>query len=72
MRPSELKWNVEHSDSGHFFFTRETMRFFGDTMANYGVRDAGDSWELHRKRPVKYGLQASHFFNKLTFERIWK
>ena len=48
------------------------MRFFGDTMANYGVRDAGDSWELHRKRPVKYGLQASHFFNKLTFERICK
>ena len=68
MRPSELKWNVEHGDFGKRFFARETMKFFGDTMANYGVRDAGDCWELYRKNPVRNGLQNSHFFNKLTFE----
>jgi hypothetical protein len=72
MTPSELKRNVEQSELGEFFFTRKTMGFFGDTMANYGVRDAGDSWELHRKKPVKYGLQSSHFFKKLTFEHFCK
>ena len=40
MTPSELKYYVEQ---GHdrCFFTRKTMRFFGDTMRNYGVRDGG-------------------------------
>jgi hypothetical protein len=71
MRPCELKRNAERSDLGKLFFVRETMKFFGDTMANYGVRDAGDSWELHRKRPVRNGLRSSHFFNKLTFELIY-
>jgi hypothetical protein len=37
MTPSELKYNVEQGPDS-FFFTRETMRFFGDTMQNYGVR----------------------------------
>ena len=40
MTPRELKCNVEQ---GHdkFFFAREAMRFFGDTMRNYGVKDSG-------------------------------
>jgi hypothetical protein len=40
MTPSELKYNVERGQD-RFFFTRETMKFFGDTMRNYGVRDGG-------------------------------
>jgi hypothetical protein len=40
MTPSELKYKVEQRHD-RFFFTRETMRFFGDTMRNYGVRDGG-------------------------------
>jgi len=40
MTPSELKYNVEQGQD-RFFFTRDTMKFFGDTMANYGVRDGG-------------------------------
>ena len=40
MTPSELKYNVELNDPQSFFFTRQTMRFFGDTMSNYGVRSA--------------------------------
>ena len=70
MTPSELKYQVELSGHEPYFFTRKTMKFFGDTMANYGVRDAGDAWELHRKRPVKHGLKTSHYFDKVTFEMV--
>lgn len=87
MTPSELKRHVEQT--GSYFFTRNTMKFFGDTMANYGVRSAvvrtryrGDgngfdpagreveAWELYRKRPVKHGLDSSHYFNKETFNEV--
>ena len=79
MTPSELKANVEiGADS--FFFTRDNMRFFGDTMRNYGVRqatiktrndDSVDCWELYRKRPVKHGVQSSAFFDKASFARVF-
>ena len=40
MTPSELKHNVEISGNEPHFFTKDTMKFFGDTMSNYGVRSA--------------------------------
>ena len=40
MTPSELKYHVECAGHNSQFFTRKTMRFFGDTMRNYGVRSA--------------------------------
>lgn len=40
MTPSELKYNIERAGHGPHFFERKTMKFFGDTMANYGVRSA--------------------------------
>ena len=67
MTPSELKYNVETRGTETFFFTRKTMKFFGDTMRNYGVRDAGHCWELYRKHPVAHGLNSSAYFNKETF-----
>jgi len=68
MTPSELKYQVEKTES--FFFTRKTMKFFGDTMKNYGVCDAGNCWELYRKKPVKYNLTSSTYFDKKTFLRV--
>ena len=77
MKPSELKYNVEQT--GSYFFTRDSMKFFGDTMKNYGVCSATVStatrqdiecWELYRKHPVKNGLQSSSYFDKNTFERV--
>ena len=77
MTPSELKANVE--DTGNCFFSRDSMRFFGDKMANYGVCSAVVDtwtdkavkvWELYRKRAVKGGLTSSAYFDKLTFKRI--
>lgn len=69
MSPSELKANVQAT--GSKFFDRSTMRFFGDTMKNYGVRssECGWYWELWRKRPVKGGLKKSTYFSKLDFSR---
>lgn len=68
MTPSELKHKT--ADTAPYFFVAKTMKFFGDTMRNYGVRDAGDSWELYRKKPVKHGLNKSMYFDKVTFKQV--
>jgi len=70
MTPSELKYETRKTSP--YFFTRKTMKFFGDSMKNYGVRkveiDGKKLWELWRKKPVKCGLQNSHYFDRKTFE----
>ena len=71
MTPSELKQNVETKSADSHFFTRSNMKFFGDTMVNYGCRSNGGTWELWRKKPVKNGLQHSAFFDKKTFDRVF-
>jgi len=61
---------IENNPEGKFF-TPANMAFFGDSMANYGVRSAGrgdDVWELYRKRPVNGGQQTSAYFCKDTFK----
>ena len=79
MNASELKYHVETANPNSKFFSRENMRFAGDTMANYGVRSATvdtwfeegvDVWELYRKHPVKHGLQSSAYFCKETFRQV--
>lgn len=81
MTPSELKRQVEAAGHERYFFTRDTMKFFGDTMRNYGVTETViinstgnlvDCWELYRKRPVKHGMIDSAYFCKETFKRIFK
>lgn len=80
MDASELKSHVEQTSSDAFFFTRKTMKFFGDTMSNYGVRSSIvdtysekdiSVWELYRKRPVSHGLKDSAYFDKKTFHRVF-
>lgn len=51
MTPSDLKYAHEGAFPQSHFFDRDTMRFFGDTMGNYGVRRVsirsrydGDTW----------------------------
>lgn len=77
---SQLKALVEGSNPSSKFFTHTNMKFAGDTMANYGVRGAtitnlqGEQvgvWELYRRKPVKYGLQKSAYFDKLTFSQVF-
>ena len=46
MTPSQLKYQYQrHNHDGHYF-DRSTMRFFGDTMANYKVIEHEYCWEL--------------------------
>lgn len=80
MTPSELKFQVERHGQEPYYFSRETMKFFGDTMRNYGVRSRAvrlrdcsevEVWELYRKRPVKYSNWASAYFDKETFARVF-
>jgi hypothetical protein len=77
MTASELKYLYESNNSNGHYFDYRTMRFFGDTMHNFGVRDGGkvlsittngieevEVWELYRKRPV-HGLHGfAAFFRK--------
>jgi hypothetical protein len=77
---SDLKHAVEEAGYSPHFFTRDTMRFWGDTMRNYGVRQpvevetpSGDrvmAYELFRRRPVKHGLTNSAWFCAETFRRV--
>ena len=70
MTASELKYLYECNNPEGCFFSRENMRFAGDTMRNYGVWQVYIMVEgvsipgycLHRKRPVRWGLQTSAFF----------
>jgi len=71
MTPSKLKSQHELKNPDSFYFTRESMKFFGDTMKNYGVRShCANTWELYRKEPVKNGLNSSTYFDKSNFKKV--
>jgi hypothetical protein len=40
MTPSELKYQIQIKNTENHHFDRSSMKFFGDTMANYGVRSS--------------------------------
>lgn len=74
---SDLKYWHEKKNPDSYFFTRKTMRFFGDTVKNYGVRliVPADNphrkyYELYRRRPVKFGVKSSAYFDAETFEQV--
>jgi hypothetical protein len=80
MNASELKGKVEAAGT-HHFFDHTTMKFFGDTMRNYGVRETVIDtyseknvavYELYRRHAVKHGLTDSAYFDKRDFERRYK
>lgn len=52
------------------FFDRDTLKFFGDTMSNFGVFTNNDGLRcIYRKHPVKHGLTGSwrlEFDGRLT------
>ena len=80
MTASELKRQYELNNPNGHFFDRKTMRFFGDTMANYGVESAMAHdpetaelipvWSLYRKRPVKCGLIGARCFTQDGFRLL--
>jgi hypothetical protein len=85
MTASDLKHLYECNNPEGHFFDHDTMRFFGDTMCNFGVRDGGkvlsitangieevEVWELYRKRPVKNGLHGHcRYFSKKEVREVF-
>lgn len=77
MTASELKARHEQANPDSLFFSRNNMKFAGDTMANFGVRKyvtaqrtVTDTYELYRKKPVKLGMKDSFYFDK-NFNRVF-
>ena len=68
--------------TGSNFFDRSSMKFFGDTMANYSVPSkavevttaTGETvicWALERKRAVKHGLGKTNYFAVSDYRRVF-
>ncbi len=77
---SDLKHAVETAGHETHFFDRASMKFFGDRMSNYGVRQPRkvqtrsavvEAYELVRRKPVKEGLKDSAWFDSTTFVRVF-
>ena len=78
---AELKARVLAANPESLFFSRNNMKYSGDTMGNYGVTGPVEieTWsgpatvyELFRRRPVKHGLQKSAYFEVGTFEQRFR
>lgn len=80
MNKTELKYNVNQTGSN--FFSKDAMKFFGDTMANYSVpknpititdsqNNKVEVYQLKRKNPVKNGLHSTTYFNSKTFTSVF-
>lgn len=74
----ELQTKVEAT--GSKFFSKNTLRFAGDSVGNFGVSATpvkintkagpGLVWELYRRRPVKHAVQTSAYFCVWTFQQL--
>jgi hypothetical protein len=71
---SELKYKYEITQNPAKFFTRENMKFAGDTMANYGVRydtkDDAPIIVLYRRRVTSKGFSHSVCFCANSFKYL--
>lgn len=62
-----------NSDAGNFFFSRDTMKFFGDTMRSFRVQCYGGQIYVVRVKPMRDrsgrnmgGLGDRRLFNPAT------
>lgn len=56
--PERKRWTLAeikaaNERAGGYFFSRQTMRFFGDTMRSFSVRHEGGKVYLIRVRPMR-------------------
>lgn len=68
MTPTQLKQNYEINNPNGRFFSRENMKFSGDTMSNFGCYDNGEYYILYRKSRTIKGATGSFKFEKETFK----
>lgn len=64
MTPSELKYQHEKAVPNCYFFSRASMRYFGDTMKNYGVRSA--------KLTVRYDVKGDYLHGEKQIIDVWE
>lgn len=65
--PSEIRAAHEAMHPTGHFFSRGAMKFFGDTMRNFGAfRADNGAVILYRRHPVKHGLQGRWIFCERT------
>lgn len=65
MTQYDLKRLYEAKNPNGKFFTRNNMRFAGDTMKNYSVKERGKYWfELARIKPTAKGASKSVYFHR--------
>jgi hypothetical protein len=78
--PAQVRDNHESAFPDSLFFSRDSMRFAGDTMANFAVAadpvefvthsgDAVTCWQLYRKRTTAKGFSGAFYFNCETWKR---
>ena len=71
----ELKTRLDASNHNKYYFSKDTMKFFGDHMSNYGVKETMikgiKAIELYRIKPVKGGHQESAYFHPETLKTIY-
>jgi hypothetical protein len=74
----DLKRAVD--ETGNNYFKRSGMKFFGDTMKNYGLRTVEfkdnrgqprKAYELYRRKPVHRGIETSVYFDMDSFKRVF-
>ena len=78
MTASQLKFYHELHHPNSYFFTRETMRCWGDKMSNFGCINTKlndiDVYCLYRKKMIsaqhKYLMDSHYYFDAQTFRRI--
>jgi hypothetical protein len=80
MNASQLKAEIESTGQNPHFFDRKTMKFFGDTLANFAVTGpvkiydwSGElvmCWNLYRKRATKSVAGSGYHFCVSTFRRV--
>ena len=63
MNASQLKYEVESRGTEQHFFDRSTMKFFGDTMRNYGVRKA---------TVIAYRDREGNYYNEGIEREAWE
>lgn len=67
MKKADKKWTLSEvknalEDSGGHFFSRKTLKFFGQSMRDFGVANVAGRVFIYSKRPNKSGTITFHEF----------
>ena len=71
MTPTQIKHAYETGDNG-YFFTCDTMRFFGDTMRSFGARRINGVQYLYREPSARVNVFGTWKTAGREFFGAWK